>query len=195
MSRRPLALCAAFLLLPVLAEAAPKKHRLTAEEERLFHLIRNHPTQGRAQMKLDPILCLVARQRAMDMGRRRYFDHVNPSGAGPNFLVTRAGYRLPAFYDASKPANNIESIAARSPRGGPAHALAQWLNSPPHRSHTMAESDFARSQTRIGVGIAQFTSAPLATYYVFISAPPNGNPRPPQLLLLSSKGKVIARTR
>jgi uncharacterized protein YkwD len=135
----------------------------------------------------------VARQRAADMGRRRYFSHTNPSGQGPNFLVTRAGYVLASFYDSTKAGNNIESIAARSPKGTANDALVQWLNSPPHRAHTMA--DFDKAQTRIGVGVVHLTTAPFATYYVFISAPPNENPKPPRVILKSSKGKIIAKTR
>lgn len=189
-------------LLLALAVAAPlaaapkqKTHRLTSDEERLFQSLRKHSAQQRTQMKLDPILCLVARQRARDLGRRGYFAHVNPDGRGPNFLVRRAGFRLPAFYDSAIDANNIESIAARSPRGTPANAVLQWLNSPPHREHTMGESEFARGQTRVGIGIAHFRSAPFATYYVFLSAPPNANKRPPKMTLLSARGKVLARTR
>lgn len=188
-------LAAALLVGWHLPEVAGATHRLTKDEEKLFKIIKSNGLQKRKAMKLDPILCKVARARAEDMGKRKYFAHVNPSGQGPNFLVTKAGYRLPAFYDSTRAGNNIESIAARSPTGAPRDALQQWLNSPPHRSHTMALESFNQSQTRIGVGIAQFKNAPFATYYVFISAPPNENPKPPKVELLNSKGRVIARTR
>jgi Uncharacterized protein with SCP/PR1 domains len=176
-------------------EAVGSTHRLTKDEEKLFKIIKNNGLQKRKVMKLDPILCKVARARAQDMGKRKYFAHVNPSGQGPNFLVTKAGYRLPSFYDSVRSANNIESIAARSPTGKPRDALKQWLNSPPHRSHTMALTTFSQEQVRIGVGIAQFKNAPFATYYVFISAPPNENPKPPKVKLVNAKGRVISRTR
>ena len=196
MSLRVVVLGVCVALSMATAFGAPqKKHRLVFDEEKLFSLIKNHVAQQRVQMKLDPILCKVARQRAKDMGSRGYFAHVNPDGKGPNSLVTQAGYRLPAFYDSAVDANNIESIAARSPRGKARDGLNQWLGSPSHREHTMGETSFARAQTRVGVGVAQFKNAPFATYYVFLSAPPNANPKPPRLTLVSSRGRVIGKTR
>ena len=51
-------------------------------------------------------LCVC--ERALDMGTRRYFSHVNPDGYGPNYLVQQAGYALPSFYGQEPDANNIE---------------------------------------------------------------------------------------
>lgn len=145
-------------------------------------------------MHLDPILCKVARARAADLARRGYFAHVNPDGEGPNLLVRRAGFTLPSFYDKSKGANNIESIAAKSPRGVAQDGFDQWLGSPFHRPHLLGLTDFNRVQTYIGVGIFNSTSAPFETYYVFISAPKNRNQNPPNVILKSHTGKILAQT-
>ena len=175
--------------------ATAATHTLSAEEEKLFKIVKAHPEQERKTMKLDPILCQVARSRAADLARREYFAHVNPDGEGPNLLVRRAGFFLPSFYSKSKDANNIESIAARSPKGKAQDGFDQWLGSSFHRPHLLGLIDFNREQTFVGVGIFNSNDAPFATYYVFISAPKNRNQNPPSVTLKSHTGETIAKTR
>lgn len=188
-------LAAALLTLLATPAVNAATHTLTKTEETLFELIKDHPNQNRTTMKLDPILCKVARARAKDLARRAYFDHVNPDGVGPNFLVKKAGFFLPSFYDPARDANNIESIAARSPRGSAQQGLTQWLNSVPHKRHILAEIAFNKAQTAIGVGIFNSTTAPFDTYYVFLSAPRNRNRNPPLVVLKASDGTIIDSTR
>ena len=86
-------------------------------------------------MRCDPILSRVARARALDMGTRRYFDHVPPSGDAANRQVERAGYALPRWYPRDRTANNIEVIAAGDDT--PDRAWRTWLQSRPHRAQVL----------------------------------------------------------
>jgi uncharacterized protein YkwD len=128
----------------------------------------SHPDQGRVSPTCHPILAQVARARAEDMRDRAYFSHTNPDGCGPNYLVTQAGYVLPAYYSTAPPANNIESIAAGYPT--PTAAWQGWLSSPPHRAHLLAENDFFARQVEYGIGYA--SGGPYQHYWVVLTAEP-----------------------
>ncbi|MEO7099557.1 MAG: CAP domain-containing protein [Luteolibacter sp.] len=169
-----------------------KTFQMNSAEMKLFNLVKKDGDQQRDELSLDPILCKVARARAADMVKRNYFAHVNPDGNGANYLIGRAGYVLPSYYDHSAPANNIESIGLSS--GTPAGMLAVWKKSEFHRPHLMGEIAFYKAQTRVGVGICTSTKAPYNKYFVFISAPPNASLHPPQWILKSPSGKVITTT-
>jgi hypothetical protein len=176
--------------------AAPvdaRAHRLNTDEIKLYDLFSSNSLQKRGKTSLDPILCIVARERASNMARQGYFAHVNPDGFGANFLVRRAGFLLPSHYDGSKSGNNIESLAMTT--GDARQAYSLWMNSSGHRGHMLGELDFYKQQTSIGVGVYRSPQSPYYKYYVLLSAPKNLSPRPPQRILKSPKGKIIARTK
>ncbi len=173
--------------------AVAETHHLTATETALFKMISQHPLQDRARMKLDPILCEVARKRAKDMATHSYFGHIDRLGRGPNRLVTRAGFALPSYYDLSKSGNNIESIVATP--GGTSQAFNLWLASPAHRVHVLGEALFYQNQKAIGVGIYQDDDESGQTYYVFLSAPKNAADSPRDLVLKNTTGKILSRTK
>ena len=83
--------------------------QLNSQEQRIVALMQSTGGQQRAFLTVDPILSKVARAKAADMAKRRYFAHTNPDGKGPNYMVKQAGYSLPAGYDQSADGNNIES--------------------------------------------------------------------------------------
>ena len=139
------------------------------QEEEIASLARNHPGQGRPTMDCHPILAQVARERALDMGVRDYFSHVNPDGYGPNYLVRQAGYRLPSWWKTDPELNYIESIAGGYPTAG--EAWNAWLGSPAHRRHVLGEIDFFAEQTNYGIGYAFVLGSEYGHYWVFISAP------------------------
>ncbi|UCG26276.1 MAG: hypothetical protein JSW55_09940, partial [Chloroflexota bacterium] len=139
------------------------------QEEEIASLARSHPGQGRPTMDCHPILAQVARERALDMGVRDYFSHVNPDGYGPNYLVRQAGYELPSWWGTDPELNNIESIAAGYQTA--ADAWNGWLNSPAHRRHVLGEIDFFAEQTNYGIGYAFVPGSKYGHYWVFISAP------------------------
>ena len=165
--QRRLLLFVAFLAMGSGVAAA-----LNAQEQQIATLLADSPAQGRASVTVDPILSSVARERARDLAVRDYFAHTNPDGLGPNALVRQAGYTLPPFYDQTPAGNNIESIAA-------GYSSAQdtwddWMNSPDHKRHLLAESSFYAAQTAIGVGYYYDATSTYRHYWVVLSAPPTG---------------------
>lgn len=158
------ALCAA--VLAPQAEAA-----LNAQEQAIVDRMANASGQGRAFLKVDPILSQVARARAADMARRGYFSHENPDGHGPNYLVRQAGYSLPPFYSAE--GNNVESIAAG--RASASETWSDWMSSSPHKRHLLGEIAFYAEQTSIGVGYVYEAGSRYRAYWVVITAPPSAS--------------------
>lgn len=139
-------------------------------EIEIANLVRRHPAQARADLVYDPRLNVAARAKALDLGRRNFFAHVDPDGYGPNKAVELAGFVLPDWWGDALDANYIESIA-----GGYANAQAAfdgWMASAGHKRHILAETSFYADQTRYGVGYAQVPGSLYVRYYVFISAPP-----------------------
>ena len=143
---------------------------LNAQEQAVASLATNHPDQGRKTLNCHPILAQVARERALDMGKRGYFSHTNPDGYGPNYLVRQAGYQLPSWWSSEPTANYIESIAGGYPT--PEAAWQAWLNSPGHRPHVLGEIEFWAEQTNYGIGYAYVDGSLYRHYWVFITAPP-----------------------
>lgn len=175
------ALCLSFTALFLLSTAAPCLKAQAAPgrggadvdlERELATLMKQARGQRHRTLAYNATLARVARQRAYDMGTRNYFDHVNPDGLGPNYLVTRAGYRLPGFYSKRRSGNNIESIAAGSET--PAEAWDNWMGSASHRAHLLGLTDFYAGQTEYGVGHAYVPGSRYKHYWVVIIAEPAG---------------------
>lgn len=138
-------------------------------ERRMAALIRGHSAQKRTQLVWDSRLAKAARSRAHDMGRRAYFSHIDPDGHGPNWYVTKAGYRLPLEWTAFDSANQVESILAG--RGTAKGAFELWLKTSKHLSHLLALNRFYQNHDRFGVGHAFVPDSPYLHYWVFITAP------------------------
>lgn len=144
---------------------------LNAQERAIFSKL-GGSGQQRASLHLDPILCQVARAKAVDMGQRGYYDHTDPNGHGPNWWVEHAGYQLPAGYDHSNGGNNIESIAAGYT--DPDDTWNAWMDSSAHKQHLLATHPFYAPQTSVGIGYANVSGSEWGSYWVVITAPPNG---------------------
>ena len=155
------------------ANAAQAAVSLNSEEQKLAQLLTGSSSQrrDRSQMVADERLCRVARARAMDMAKRRYFDHVNPDGNGPNYLVRQAGYPLPSHYSTSRSANNVESIGCGY--SGASACWDGWMGSSAHKTHLLATSSFYVDQTTYGVGYYYDSGSPYRSYFVVITAPPS----------------------
>lgn len=169
-----------FLALCVLSLTARGAVVLNDQEQAIANLMVNSSSQHRPFMVLDDTLVSVARARALDLGRRAYFDHVNPDGHGPNYMVRAAGYPLPAWWGTDPKANYIESIA-----GGRSTASAtwsDWMNSQPHRDHVLANTSFDAGNTSYGVGYVAVPGSPYTHYWVVITCPP----RPVQKLAITA---------
>jgi uncharacterized protein YkwD len=142
---------------------------LNAQELAIAERMAAHPEQGRPTLTCNPILARVARARAADMAARAYFDHITPEGDGPNHLVVKAGYPLPAGYLLSRDANMVESIG-----GGyetPEAVWQAWLDSHGHREHLLAGNDAYVAQEQIGIGYVADPASPYGYYWVVITAP------------------------
>ena len=150
-----------------------------AQEIDIANRMKQADGQHRAFLAIDPILSQVARERAIDMAKRKYFDHINPDGHGANYLVRKAGYVLPSSFPAD--GNNLESIAAGQPDA--ATAWSDWMGSPDHKRHLLAEIAFFAAQTSYGVGYYEDPGSPYRYYWVVITAPPM--PAPATLTIVS----------
>lgn len=142
----------------------------SATERRMAALVRGHSSQKRTQLIWDARLANAARRRALDMGKRGYFSHVDPDGNGPNWYATQAGYRLPIKWNAFKEANQVESIlAGHSTAKG---AFDRWMKSKKHANHLLALNSFYQDQTHFGIAHVEVPNSPWRDYWVFMSAPP-----------------------
>lgn len=132
--------------------------------------------QRRTGMTRNALLDSVARARARDMAARGYFSHVDPDGLGANTLARRAGYALPATYDASPAAHNIESAAAGYPYASARNAWRGWMGSPAHRTHLLGLHPTFVQQTQFGVGYVYRPDSRKGHYWVVLIAPPPETP-------------------
>lgn len=146
---------------------------VSAQANSMVTLINEHTDQQRSSLTCNPVLATVAQDRANDLATRNYFDHINPDGLGPNYLVAEAGYSLPSYYPRSRTANTIESIVAAGNGETAAQVLTYLLGSPGHRTHILGESSFYRKQVEIGVGYAFNANSEYGHYWVVLMAEPS----------------------
>jgi uncharacterized protein YkwD len=149
-----------FNLSPLIEE--PSQETIFAE------IMMNNINQQRAFMRNDPILAMVAKERAIDMATSNYFSHINPDGHGPNYLVQQAGYLLPSYYNQTIIGNNIESICAGYPTAS--EAWNNMMSSDGHRSHLLGLDSFYAAHTDYGIGYAYFPNSQYGHYWVIITA-------------------------
>ena len=123
-------IAAIFSLVAHVAQA----QRITTERDEakdayvLLNDIRSNPSKYRKQLGISDIqnvtrkalvwnkqLAKVAEERAYDMAKRDYFDHITPDGVGVNVQIADGGYTLNKDWLKNVKANNFESIAANHP--------------------------------------------------------------------------------
>lgn len=100
-------------------------------------------------------LAKVAEQRALDMAKRNYFNHVNPDGIGPNILIYRAGYSLNLEWLNDRTANYFESIGANHDtaiEGMKSLIKGKRENNYAHRRHLLGMDEWNGSLYDIGIG-------------------------------------------
>lgn len=189
-----LALAVGMAALIFVPAAAPAKiHKLTGEEWRFYKAIKKDKLQARNVMKLDPILCMVARKRAKEMARLGEFSHIDRRGNGPNRRALKAGYQFPAYYERGKTSNNIESIVRTT--GTYRYAIKTWKTSTGHKIHVFGLADFYRKQRFCGIGIYRARKGLRERYCVFLAAHPNQAKKPPKVILYDHKKRLLASTR
>lgn len=114
------------------------------------------------------ILAKVAEEKAIDMAKRNYFDHVDPDGNGINILIHEAGYTLPNSWISDPSQNNFESITAGRPDG--VSAIQSLIRSLPHRSHILGIQPFWSNCYDIGIGFVHSEVSAYSSYCVVIIA-------------------------
>ncbi|MCC9168023.1 CAP domain-containing protein [Pontibacter harenae] len=105
----------------------------------------------------DTTLARLAQQKAEDMARKNYFDHVDKKGKGMNYYLWQANYPLPHYFSKDAKANNVESIAANTQ--GPQEFIKQLIidagvPSLGHQKHLLGLNDKDTPTTHVGIGIA-----------------------------------------
>jgi uncharacterized protein YkwD len=103
---------------------------------------------GLPALRVDRRLAGAARSHSGDMVRRRYFDHVSPTGSTLGSRIREAGYARGA-----RSWSGGETIAyATGGAGTPAGIVALWMSSPPHRAEIL-DPGFRQ----VGIGLAVHT--------------------------------------
>jgi uncharacterized protein YkwD len=160
----------------ITGQAAP-----TGNAAELFALMVADPGQGRARCIWSPVLAACALGRCERMASEGWAGHVDPQGFGPNHALEQAGWQLPSYYgrkpDGSEDdaANNVESLA-QGGTGAVAQIWDNFMHSPIHRRHILAETDFFKAQTLVGTAFVQDENSVSIFYWSVMSAPPQGTP-------------------
>jgi len=103
---------------------------------------------GLRSLRLRRPLDKAAIRHARDMVRRRYFDHLSPTGSDPLSRALAAGYR---GRHRTRVGENLLSIPAQQTA---AEVVDKWMASPPHRHNILC-----RSWRDVGVGLMRHTPA------------------------------------
>ena len=137
---------------PVAGRALSLVNAARAEDRRC-----GNRTWPRAEpVRLSAQLSEIARQHALDMARRHYFDHVDPDGRTPADRVRAAGYRE------QRVGENLAYGTLSTEE-----AIAGWLKSPGHCENVM-DPLFKE----MGIAFAQDGKDPSVLYWVQLFVDP-----------------------
>jgi uncharacterized protein YkwD len=100
------------LIIPFLSQTTPRPLvEPRGLEVRIFDLVNAERMKENVKpLKVDRALSEIARRHSEDMGRRRFFDHVNPDGQGPTERGLVAHYKCVKYltgYMASDADGNV----------------------------------------------------------------------------------------
>jgi uncharacterized protein YkwD len=135
--------------------AAPRRSRTRTamavlEEAVVGRMNEIRRSRGLRPLQLNRRLQSAAIFHSRDMGRRGYFEHDSISG-------TPFWRRIERFY----PSRGFrswtvgENLLWGTGTYGPAFAVREWMNSPPHRQNILS-----REWREVGIGAAHFAQAP-----------------------------------
>lgn len=115
----------------------------TSQEDEVARLVNvQRANAGLHSLTLNWQLSRCARYKSADMANKGYFDHNSPTYGSPFTMMQNFGLRFSAAGE------NI-AYGQRTP----AEVMADWMNSPGHRSNIMNPT-----YTEIGVGLAKNSS-------------------------------------
>lgn len=158
-------------------------HKREAQQAyRLLNDIRKNPEKYARELQLSNLkkvsrkplrwnntLAKVAGQRALDMAKRNYFDHVSPDGYGANYYIHKGGYTLTADWLKDRRSNYFESIGANHPSavaGIKSLVRGSRQNNFAHRVHLLGMDDWNGSLYDVGIGFA--TGGRKSTYKTYL---------------------------
>lgn len=126
--------------------------------------------KARPKLKWNETLAKVAEQKALDMAKRNYFEHVDPDGYGMNYYMNKGGYTLDPDLLTDKKANYFESIEAGSATGELAIKdliIDAGVPSLGHRYHLLGVGEWNESLVDIGIGFVRSTGK--TDYITYVS--------------------------
>lgn len=109
-------------------------------------------------LRWNDTLALVAEQRALDMAKRNYFSHVDPSGYAVNYYINKAGYTLNSKWIKNKRENDFESLQAGAASAEEAVKnliIDQGVSGYGHRKHLLGVGEWNASLVDIGIGFVR----------------------------------------
>lgn len=116
-------------------------------------------------------LARVAAEKAYDMAKRDYFDHVDPDGFGINYRINKSGYTLNPDWVKNKTANTFESIVCNYFTGEEAIKaliIDEGVPSLGHRNHLLGLNAWNASLKDIGIGFVKRESGSKYQTYVCV---------------------------
>jgi uncharacterized protein YkwD len=135
--------------------AAPRRSRTryamaVLEEAVVGRMNEIRRSRGLRPLRLNRRLQSAAIFHSRDMGRRGYFEHDSISG-------TPFWRRIERFYPSRGFSSWTvgENLLWGTGTYGPAFAVREWMNSPPHRQNILS-----REWREVGIGAAHFAQAP-----------------------------------
>ena len=110
---------------------------VTAQEENAFLLLnQDRKANGLASLKLDPVLCEIARAKSRDMHVNNYFSHTSPTYGSPSQMLNSFGYAYTSV------AENIAHHATIE------KAHAAFMSSTGHRRNILGSQ-----WSKVGIGV------------------------------------------
>jgi len=160
-----------------------------AEAKKAFdylNLVRQNPSKFSKEIGVDlstvkskpkliwnDTLAKVAQKKAMDMAKRKYFNHVDPDGNGINILIYKAGYQVNPDWIKDKKSNYFESIGAGIGSGEQTiRELIEDKGIPSfsHRKHLLGMEGMREYSFDCGIGIVDSDQSPYNSYCCIIIA-------------------------
>lgn len=108
----------------------------TQEEIAFLLLNQDRAANGMSALKLDPVLCSIARLKSQDMRDNNYFSHTSPTYGSPSQMLKSLGYSFSAAGE------NIAHHATVE------KSQAAFMSSSGHRKNILSSS-----WTKVGIGV------------------------------------------
>jgi len=153
-------------------QPAPTLDRMEARKAFvLINLVRKNPAAYFKELNLNASLKItstplvwndtlarVAEQKALDMAKRNYFEHVDPDGYGMNHFINKAGYALEKDWLDHPKNNYFESLGAGYSDGIAAVKgliIDKYVPSMGHRNHLLGIGLNNKYLKDIGIGFVR----------------------------------------